>query len=428
MRITKISVKKLFGVFDHEIPLNQESRITIIHGPNGVGKTVLMRLLHGLFNCEYYYVAVDTPFEQIQLEFENGAFLTAEPINLDYDRTRTTVTGHEWNRGLRICFNDGTSPQSDFTLAIPFDHDEFRKSQLVGFPKFADGHIFEFFTQVETGEDTLWRADNWLFTTEALLDAIPSLHDAVFGNIPEWSGSIRQKINTSLIQTNRVNTVNTKGWIDFGHHYEHAEDRGLGLGSAISAITESIKAIPKREPIVSNRDRIEAVLATATTGFDTENLTLERYVESTDWNEDVARLFAKRRSRFISSRQQQELFEKIINERFTFKSFEVDAEIGLRFVSDLGKQIDCRNMSSGEQHLIILYYQLIFETRPDTLVMIDEPELSMHVDWQENFLNDMQQIVELNQFDLLIATHSPTLIDDKWEWTVRLGYPGSELQ
>ena len=38
MRITKVLVKKLFGIFDHEIPLNQDSRITIIHGPNGFGK------------------------------------------------------------------------------------------------------------------------------------------------------------------------------------------------------------------------------------------------------------------------------------------------------------------------------------------------------------------------------------------------------
>ena len=56
MRITKISVKGLFGMFDHEIPLNQESRITIVHGPNGVGKTVLMELVHSLFHYEYEYI------------------------------------------------------------------------------------------------------------------------------------------------------------------------------------------------------------------------------------------------------------------------------------------------------------------------------------------------------------------------------------
>ena len=46
MRITNISVKGLFGMFDHEIPLNQESRITIVHGPNGVGKTILIHLIY----------------------------------------------------------------------------------------------------------------------------------------------------------------------------------------------------------------------------------------------------------------------------------------------------------------------------------------------------------------------------------------------
>ena len=45
-------------MFDHEIPLNQESRITIIHGPNGVGKTVLMRMVSWLVSllrlCVYW--------------------------------------------------------------------------------------------------------------------------------------------------------------------------------------------------------------------------------------------------------------------------------------------------------------------------------------------------------------------------------------
>ena len=47
MRITKITVKKLFGVYDHEIPLNLDSRITAIVGANGVGKTIILRMIHG---------------------------------------------------------------------------------------------------------------------------------------------------------------------------------------------------------------------------------------------------------------------------------------------------------------------------------------------------------------------------------------------
>ena len=49
--------------------------------------------------------------------------------------------------------------------------------------------------------------------------------------------------------------------------------------------------------------------------------------------------------------------------------------------------------------------------------MIDEPELSMNVVWQRNFLKDLQRIIELRKFDVLIATHSPQIIHDKWDWT-----------
>jgi len=42
MRLTKIQAFKLFGVFDHTIPLNSTDLITIIHGPNGYGKTAML--------------------------------------------------------------------------------------------------------------------------------------------------------------------------------------------------------------------------------------------------------------------------------------------------------------------------------------------------------------------------------------------------
>ncbi len=40
MKIIKISVDGLFGIFNHEIPLNIKERITIIHGLNGLKITL----------------------------------------------------------------------------------------------------------------------------------------------------------------------------------------------------------------------------------------------------------------------------------------------------------------------------------------------------------------------------------------------------
>ena len=71
MRIVEIAVTNLFGVFNHRIPLSREDRITIIHGPNGFGKTILLRMLNGLFSRRYSEV-LKVPFDKFQITFENG--------------------------------------------------------------------------------------------------------------------------------------------------------------------------------------------------------------------------------------------------------------------------------------------------------------------------------------------------------------------
>jgi len=53
VRIKQISVKGLFEIFDHVIPLNIDERITIIYGLNGFGKTAILRILNGFFNSQY---------------------------------------------------------------------------------------------------------------------------------------------------------------------------------------------------------------------------------------------------------------------------------------------------------------------------------------------------------------------------------------
>ena len=118
---------------------------------------------------------------------------------------------------------------------------------------------------------------------------------------------------------------------------------------------------------------------------------------------------------------ERELFKEILNERLLYKSLEIDEDEGIKIVDENGDEVHPSYLSSGEQHLLILYSQLLFEIEPDTLVMIDEPEISMNVVWQRNFLKDLQRIVELRKFDILIATHSPMIIHDKWDWVVHLG-------
>ncbi len=63
MRIAQISVKSLFGTFDHKIPVNPDNPVTIVHGPNGFGKTVVLKMISALVEGSTA-IFERTPFEE----------------------------------------------------------------------------------------------------------------------------------------------------------------------------------------------------------------------------------------------------------------------------------------------------------------------------------------------------------------------------
>jgi predicted ATPase len=62
---------------------------------------------------------------------------------------------------------------------------------------------------------------------------------------------------------------------------------------------------------------------------------------------------------------------------------------------------------------LIMLYELLFTDRPNSLILIDEPEISLHVEWQIAFLEDLQQIAKIASHDVVIATHSPQIVNDR---------------
>jgi predicted ATP-binding protein involved in virulence len=116
-----------------------------------------------------------------------------------------------------------------------------------------------------------------------------------------------------------------------------------------------------------------------------------------------------------------DLLKHIVNNRFSYKKVSIDKEKGFVFRTDEGQPLNPAHLSSGEQHMLVLFSELLFRVESNSLVMIDEPEISLHVSWQKQFLRDLQSVTELASFDVLIATHSPQIISDRWdELTVEL--------
>jgi ABC-type Mn2+/Zn2+ transport system ATPase subunit len=105
-----------------------------------------------------------------------------------------------------------------------------------------------------------------------------------------------------------------------------------------------------------------------------------------------------------------------------FKKLKVTPDIGFQLVGSDGNTIPLRSLSSGEQHLIVLLGEIVFGSVESSLVLLDEPEISFHPDWQERFPDVLASVVKLNGCMIIMATHSPTLIKDKWDSVIELAY------
>ncbi|MBT9523423.1 MAG: ATP-binding protein [Dechloromonas sp.] len=78
--------------------------------------------------------------------------------------------------------------------------------------------------------------------------------------------------------------------------------------------------------------------------------------------------------------------------------------------SIVANELSIVDASSGEQQLLSSLFGLVAEMQDDALVLIDEPELSLHPSWQTQFLDLLSLVIRpFNGCHVLVATHSPLL-------------------
>ncbi|WP_037077119.1 AAA family ATPase [Neorhizobium vignae] len=76
-------------------------------------------------------------------------------------------------------------------------------------------------------------------------------------------------------------------------------------------------------------------------------------------------------------------------------------------------EIEFGHLSSGEQNILATGSKLISYARPGSLVLIDEPEVSLNVTWQQRYIELISQSLDHAEgCHVLVATHSPHLISN----------------
>lgn len=104
----------------------------------------------------------------------------------------------------------------------------------------------------------------------------------------------------------------------------------------------------------------------------------------------------------------RETFIGVLNQLFQRKVVRINEQNEVVANTRSGKQLTLKDLSSGEKQLIIILGEaLLQEARPHVYIA-DEPELSLHVSWQETLIDNIRKINPRAQ--LIVATHSPDIV------------------
>ena len=105
-------------------------------------------------------------------------------------------------------------------------------------------------------------------------------------------------------------------------------------------------------------------------------------------------------------------FQDIVDDLFseTGKKI-VRTENEIRF-SQIGETRGPYQLSSGEKQILVILLTVLVEDRQPYVLFMDEPEVSLHIEWQKRLID---LIVELNpQVQIILTTHSPAVIMNGW--------------
>ena len=119
-------------------------------------------------------------------------------------------------------------------------------------------------------------------------------------------------------------------------------------------------------------------------------------------NADAAQELSKPKTRF------QDIVDELFEE--TGKKI-VRTENEIRF-SQIGETLVPYQLSSGEKQMLAILLTVLVEDQQPYVLFMDEPEVSLHIEWQKQLID---LVVELNpNVQIILTTHSPAVIMNGW--------------
>jgi len=429
MKFKAFKIEKLFNQYDYLLDFTKNENIAIITGPNGYGKSTILRIMYYLFSSNLYPF-FDILFSSCEYTFQNDngtttSLIIEKVLQVENGEGQSDLLSDE-HTVLRISLNSESQKI----------HIEISKTAI------ESAIVSAGYSSDKNGN--WWKKDSGEYvTSHEILIQHPEIIEKQFIDANDLLMFIGG-LNAMFISDQRLFYTT----FEIGHGFKNTMhfNKAQVLYDA-DWMRKNISNLKKKFSESFNAALLEAFTSSPQKTILSSNLK-ERLEKL---NKNISTLInygiAEQNHRIVTSINKQsesllagilssceEVVEKAlieINSHIKFvslinksgfpdKIMSIDSSNGFSFLSSKGTYISPEMLSSGEQHRIILIFKLLFRIKPGMLVLIDEPELSFHVIWQTSFISELKQILGNKNILTIIATHSPQIIDGKWSLTTDL--------
>lgn len=434
-RISSFSINGLFGTFNHSVFLKDDG-ITIIIGKNGIGKTYFLNAIDNFFSLKWEFF-IDLEFDSIEFVLNDDSRWSVNKVERDekllFEIKESGRKEEPFEFDLTILENISKrsyySPSDINQKAIEISK-IVPTINKISYNRFLDEETGLQYSRTELieefGNQLVQRRVYSPIEKEKITGRIAKIIDAnktefvetqrIYNiddgelatreNITYYAKKLVQMINETEKEYNEVSVKLDSNFVFDLVNY--SQNNPVDEHSILNRYNELIEKtqILSRMGLLSSEENRKAV-------------TIEQAKESANAIDLYIRNTEEKLKKYDKLKNNVSLFKKIINERFEHKELYIDRDKGFLVKSTSGEKrnIPLHKLSSGEKNEFNLFFKLIFLTDRDSIILIDEPEISLHVEWQNAFIQDLKGIIEKNNFRVIIATHSPDIIDDNWALT-----------
>lgn len=407
--IVKVCIYGLWGESGRDIVISFYKDVNIIIGPNASGKTTILNIIHYVLTGDMIRLA-DIKFRKVVVElkeFESrtrkkievevtktGFSFSVAGINTEFDIDRLRVQDmqrrqHSYNRMLKFHNKDilGTLAEIAPIVWLPVSRRLPISEDDEDFIRMQHGEL-----QLESVEvrlrDLLNELKDYRLRLEAqLADRYKQfekqvLQSILFSKKDDRSSYLKIEAISQESKNQLIRAFQAAGLLD---------------DQMLSRINEHFTEASQALDRLNNRDSKH---------IEIDDVFIIPLISRTKALSDSARELEEERESLF---EPLTTYEKIANSFLTNKIIKVQDDGKLHIQSRINHQHHSLfNLSSGEKQILILLTQALLKENNPVIYIADEPELSLHISWQEQLLQSLADLGK--QIQIIVATHSPDIV------------------